>query len=230
MSVEIYPVVHYLDRHQALDESGLAFDLGADGVYLIDHSYGGGLGSLLNSMMTVKGQHPDKFVGVNFLGVPPNKLFNWFGTIHDKYNIPLPDGIWADNADQRARSTVRERQVNPALQGIRYLGGVSFKYQKGYSDKPGPAAREAARLAPFVDVVTTSGPGTGHAAPAEKLQAMKEAIGEQRLAVASGVSIENIAQCAPHVDEILVSSSVEIRHGQFSPLKLGRLIEAAHSF
>lgn len=78
------------------------------------------------------------------------------------------------------------RAVNPLAAAVTYYGGVSFKYTAGYTDDPDIAAESARALNPFVDVVTTSGPGTGKAAPVSKLVAMKHAIGSQRLGLASG--------------------------------------------
>ncbi len=70
-----------------------------------------------------------------------------------------------------------------------YFGGVAFKYQRPVEDLTS-AARIAAR---YMDVVTTSGPGTGIAAARDKIVAMKEAVGDLPLAadcflVATGIS------------------------------------------
>ena len=56
-------------------------------------------------------------------------------------------------------------------------------------DDVGKAARIAAE---YVDVVTTSGPGTGQAADRDKIQAMKEVLGSNPLAIASGITAQNI--------------------------------------
>ena len=58
---------------------------------------------------------------------------------------------------------------------------------------------------------------------------MKHAVSRD-LAVASGISIENIADYQGIVDEVLVSSSVETApySGVFDPFRLHAFIRAAH--
>ena len=59
---------------------------------------------------------------------------------------------------------------------------------------------------------------------------MKEIIGEQKLAIASGVSTNNLYQYDGNVDQILVSTSIETEpySGVFIPKKLKELILKAH--
>jgi hypothetical protein len=104
-------------------------------------------------------------------------------------------GLWVDDAgiDERTRDQPDAAMVARARQesgwdGL-YFGGVAFKYQRPVEDLTS-AARIAAR---YMDVVTTSGPGTGIAAARDKIVAMKEAVGDLPLAadcflVATGIS------------------------------------------
>ena len=81
-----------------------------------------------------------------------------------------------------------------------------------------------------VDIVTTSGPGTDRPASIEKIKAIRQAIGEKPLGLASGVSIENIDNLKPYVDDVLVSSSIETApySGEFVRPKLYELVQAAY--
>ncbi len=103
-------------------------------------------------------------------------------------------GVWTDNAlinesspsqpAAQAALDVRSQRNLPAV----YFGGVAFKYQRavrGY-------AQAASRASPFMDVVTTSGARTGRAAPLQKIKSMKSALGSQPLAIASGITPENV--------------------------------------
>jgi len=58
---------------------------------------------------------------------------------------------------------------------------------------------------------------------------MKNAIGSKKLAVASGISADNIASYSGLFDQLLVSTSIEVvpYSGIFEPDKLKQLIELA---
>ena len=59
-----------------------------------------------------------------------------------------------------------------------------------------------------MDVVTTSGPGTGWSASVEKIGAMKEALGDFPLAIASGVTPENVTDYLGIADCFLVATGI----------------------
>ena len=56
-----------------------------------------------------------------------------------------------------------------------------------------------------MDVITSSGPGTGYAATVEKAKALRSGAGDHPLALASGVSPENVAGFLPYVDAYYIS-------------------------
>ena len=106
-----------------------------------------------------------------------------------------------------------------------YFGGVAFKYQR---DVASDALGQATVLATsYVDVVCTSGPGTGKAAQIDKLVAMRHAVGpEAAIALASGVTAENVAAYLPYVDAFLVGTGIEARFGVLDASKLTALLAA----
>lgn len=230
MSIEIFPVVHIQDTEQALDQSSLALESGADGVYLIDHE-GRSPDNLIHAFNQVKEAHPERFVGVNVLQSSSAAATLEFLLDSSRQGdiITLPDGLWVDNAETDKDQALELRALYPELTSIRYLGGVAFKYTPLFTEDPQLAAQEARRLEPYVDVVTTSGAGTGKAPTPEKIRAMKAAIGK-KLAVASGISAHNFAQFDGSFDQLLVSTSVETEpySGIFDPQKLQELIDVAH--
>src|SRR3989344_5531922 len=64
----------------------------------------------------------------------------------------------------------------------------------------------------YVDTVATSGDKSGSPPDVAKVQAMREAIRpHDSLALASGVSVENVALFKPYVDTFLVASSITER-------------------
>lgn len=60
-----------------------------------------------------------------------------------------------------------------------------------------------------MDVITTSGPETGVAAPLAKIKALRSGAGDFPIALASGVNVENIRSYLPFVDAFLVASAIE---------------------
>lgn len=231
MAIEIYPVVHVNEPSQALDQSTMALEMGADGVYLIVHG-NRETTLLVNSFNKVLSQFPDGFVGLNFLqfhSAARTLSYLLECDREDRINR-LPNGLWVDDADVEKEESLNLRVENTRLAGLRYLGGVAFKYTPAFTDDPEQAALEAVRLEPFVDVVTTSGRGTGKAPSLSKISAMR-AVTHKPIAVASGMSAENLIEYSGLVDQLLVSTSIEISpySGIFNPKKLTELIDLAHN-
>jgi hypothetical protein len=141
------------------------------------------------------------------------------------------DGIWSDNAlvDERATDQPAAAEFVAARRargwtGL-YFGGVAFKYQR---EVAGDALGRATALAmSYMDVACTSGPGTGKAADVDKVIAMRQAIGpEGAIALASGVTAENVGTYLPYVDAFLVGTGIEARFGVLDPCKLAALLAA----
>lgn len=230
MATEIYPVVHINDARQAREQAGVALEHGADGIYLIDH--GTRTTDLLFKALNHTGlEYPESYIGINILCL--RNAFDAFHLIERAVESETlndyPDGLWVDDAHARSGETLALRSSNPELQNIRYLGGVAFKYTPRYTAEPAQAAEEAVRMSPYVDVVTTSGEETGIPPSAGKIKAMKEAIGNRPLAVASGVSIDNLADYEGLIDQLLVATSIETWPGSgvFDESKLHDLVQMA---
>lgn len=230
MAIEVYPVVHVVNEMQARSESEVALSTGADGVYLISHK-GLSTHELLRFVDLVKRDNPGEFVGINALGSTPQETFQ---TIMDRYNeapgrIP-PDGVWVDDADIAPEETLEFRKSHSLVEPIKYLGGVAFKYSRHHTSSPEQAADEAARLAPFVDVVTTTGPATGRPPSTGKIAAMKHRVPDKPLAIASGINEFNIVQFEGLADQVLVATSIKDPQEQnIDTRRLGYLVEIAHS-
>jgi predicted TIM-barrel enzyme len=81
-----------------------------------------------------------------------------------------------------------------------------------------------------MDVVTTSGPGTGQAARPEKVRAMKEAIGSHPLALASGVTPENVTDYLAWVDCFLVATGISYTFEELDPGRVADLVEVVRTW
>jgi predicted TIM-barrel enzyme len=78
----------------------------------------------------------------------------------------------------------------------------------------------------FQSLVTTSGPGTGIAALREKIARMKAALGDFPLAIASGITPENVTDYLDVADCFLVATGISRDFWELDPLRVQALVEA----
>ncbi len=71
--------------------------------------------------------------------------------------------------------------------------------------------------------MTTSGPGTGEAADIDKIRTMKSALGDHPLAIASGITPENVHEYLPYTDCFLVATGVSDSHTELNRAKVRAL-------
>lgn len=213
----ILPVIHVDNEGQALRNAKIARSAGADGVFLINH--GMSHRELLQIHRTVFAEHSDWWVGVNCLDLSPGEVFQ---KIDD-----FVAGVWVDNAmideaseAQPAAEAILAAKEQAGWNGL-YFGGVAFKYQRPVDDLT-QAAMKAAR---YMDVVTTSGPGTGDAASAEKIRTMKAALGDYPLAIASGVTPENVGDYLDYADCFLVATGISKSFEELDADKASMLVQ-----
>lgn len=200
----LLPVIHPVSRDIALRSIATAVDCGADGIFLINQ--GMSTSEVLALIPEVRARHGALWIGVNLLGTPPEQVIGLVA------GLPV-GGIWSDNAGideqsdaQPSGERFRQARLSVRWEGL-YFGGVAFKYQREVPDALLPAAARAAR--PWMDVITSSGPGTGCAASVEKARSLCAGAGAHSLALASGVGPENIEGFLPYVDAYLVASEIE---------------------
>ncbi|QQS22752.1 hypothetical protein IPM19_03940 [bacterium] len=196
-------VVHCEDVEHSIRNTRLAKENGAHGVFLINHNFGPK--ELMENYRAVRTEFPDYWIGINLLGVSLKNIFD-YATRH-------VNGIWTDNAgvpDEEWKRTRGKCQADDFLKetsnwpGI-YFGGTAFKYTHQVNDDPATAAENAMA---YMDVITTSGSGTGSAPMVDKLKAMRKAVGNFPIANASGNSLENAIDFCEHVDCLITASSL----------------------
>lgn len=226
----VLPVIHVRSMDQVLDNAQIAASAGAPGVWLVNHVVPPS--RLFDCEKELRRQFPDLWVGLNCLDLPAT----WVSA-HTEIQ-----GVWADDAEISERNEVqlyaeKTQQIQrqpmsfldkaPKWQGI-YFGGVAFKGQRKV--RPEHWAAAAQKAMPYMDVVTTSGVGTGYAAEVDKIRVMKEAIGDFPLAVASGITPENVHLYLPYVDCFLVATGIS---DDFENLNLARtrdLVEKVRAY
>jgi predicted TIM-barrel enzyme len=150
-----------------------------------------------------------------------------FGAVSGKVS-----GVWVDNAgveEAQEQQPYAERVLAARaarVPGCLYFGGVAFKYQRPVEDLEA-ACQVAAR---YRDVVTTSGPGTGHAAEVEKIRRMKQALGGTPLGIASGITPENVGDYLPHADCLLVATGISRSFTELDPALVLALVQRVAAF
>ena len=211
----LLPVVHPIGRKEAHAAIHVAHGLGVPGVFLIDQDMHER--DVLQLVREVHTLYPTLWIGINLLSRAPADALamalNACGFI---------DGIWSDNASRDAEVFVAARRA-ASWSGL-YFGGVAFKYQREVA--AANLCRTATAAVPYMDVLCTSGPGTGHAADIEKVRALRAGLGEHAMALASGITPENVRSYMPYVQAFLVGTGIEQRLGVFDPAKIEALMRA----
>jgi uncharacterized protein len=218
----LLPVIHPINADEAMRSVQVAWDAGVRGIFLIDQ--GMSRGEVLDLILDVRKRHPKLWVGLNLLGKPPAEILRLgLGACAGRL-----DGIWTDNAgidedaaEQPQAQAFVDARARAGWNGL-YFGGVAFKYQREVPAEK--LSRAASTAKAFMDVLCTSGPGTGQAADPAKVIGLRNGLGpDGALALASGVTDDNVAGFLPHVDAYLVGTGIEKDFGVLDPGKVARL-------
>lgn len=228
-------VVHVENREQTLRSIEAAVTGGADGCFLIQHREDQVL--LRKMYRAARRDFPNFWTGLNFLGKGPASAARLAMSQPRRERremlgvgeVPTPDGLWVDDplaVEQFTWEVKSCRGPRPEefldihapeisvhagydgnlLPAALYFAGAGFKYQ----GNKGVSLEEECRIVMRrSDVVTTSGDRTGQPPTVQKIERIRGAIGpETPLAIASGVSAENVRQFLPFTQAFLVASSV----------------------
>lgn len=213
MKTKIIPVIHYADDAQAMRNAEVAFEAGSDGVMVIHME---GTNHLLPPVaMAIKARWPDRLVGLNLLGVDP--VIAVATSIAAGLDMTWTDDQLTHSARAPWNEAWRTSEAVTVGDGHTLFTGVAFKHQAHEPD-PEVAAMKACQ---FGFVPTTSGSATGVAAEAGRVARLRDAIGGAApLAIASGVTPENVHEYAPHLTHILVATGVSSSFHEFDPDRL----------
>ncbi len=224
----VIPVIHHIAPNLSLEQAKLAFELGADGVFLISHH--GDDASLIPLVNQIRQERPTAWLGINFLskGLP-----DAFALAIDS-DVRI-DGIWSDrpgvtsagyDTEARHLATYRASLDDAGRPAPTIFASVAFKYQ-AFEPDPGLAAAKALELS-FTP--TTSGAATGSAPSLAKIEGIRRAIGpDAPLACASGMTLDNIAVFAPLLSHVLVATGVSRDEHHFDARRLETFIHLARS-
>ena len=207
------PVVHVLNLEQAMRQLKIAFSSNADGVFLIGH--GIRYNELFDIYSQVREVYPYNWIGLNCLDLKPLEMF-----------LRIPEGVngvWVDNAYINEELGINEQKyplrVKNLINKIKwdglYFGGVAFKYQKRVND-PILATKIACQ---YMDVITTSGAGTGKSAEPERIKIMSTTAKKynKKIGIASGITPKNVEDYKS-VNYFLVATGISKSFHTFDPL------------
>lgn len=214
----VFPVIHEINEATSIGQADLAFEEGADGVFLISH-HGRDI-PLLTSAQIIKTRHPHKLIGVNLLNTRVDIGLQWaLSAGVDMFWTDVPE-VSSKGPQPMALQLKNQLEAHPR-HNLKLYASIAFKYQ-AQDPFPGAAAEEVVKLG-FVP--TTSGSATGKAPDVSKLQGMRHAIGPQeRLAIASGMTPENVTAYTDHVTDFLVATGVSDDAYHFNREKLASFI------
>jgi hypothetical protein len=211
----VLPVIHYLDDALALRNAEIAFDAGANGVFVI--SMEGDDEPVVPAARLIKDRWPDRIVGVNLLSLPATDAL-------ERSLAANLDATWTDRPGVSSAYIGSEAfRVADRLKTCKdhlFFGSVAFKYQAD-EPHPGAAARRAAALGM---IATTSGTATGIAPDTTKTATMKKALADAPLALASGVTPDNVESFLASVSYFLVATGISVDEHHLDPALCQSLI------
>lgn len=206
MLKKFIPVIHITDNLNDLKINlKIINDNNVKDIMLISHGYLNYI-ELIDLGNKIKLDNSNLNIGYNFLDLNSIDVFNYL--ISNKIKV---DYVWIDNSYVGLNNTYANDLKDKWLEyksifnDSIYLGGVAFKYlpQPQYIEK----AIEDSKT--MMDVVTTTGSGTGSEISKEKINLFDKIINKEiPLAVASGISIDNLDYLFNYVNYFLVSSSI----------------------
>jgi predicted TIM-barrel enzyme len=171
----------------------------------------------------VRARFPSLWIGVNFLDLSDESDGGTLaGVVQNLFGL---NALWMD--------TIPYKKMR-LPDGVRFYGGVAFKYRN--ADITGDALKKSCDHAmACADVVVTSGIKTGVPPSVSKLRDMHTFVTTRvPLAVASGVSVENVSEMLPFVDEFFVATSILAQRTNsgaadfLDPQKVKALADAIH--
>jgi hypothetical protein len=196
------PVIHCVCPYtqggigHALRNATTAFKNGADGIFLIGHTISSV--DLITIYNNVRKLYPGKWIGVNFLDM----RLEGTGSSLLKHAITECQDLsafWTDDCPTKKIEIPGSIDV---------FAGVAFKYN---NPNPGEAViiSQCSFIRKFASVATTSGDETGSPPEIPKLALIRSILHESLpLAVASGVTKENVTSMMRYADVFLVASSI----------------------
>lgn len=213
--MKIIPVIHHTNEFLSMKKAEICAKNKAYGVFIISMiSDNIGLSGLAKK---IKIAFPDLKVGINLLG------YSALDSIYESLNYSL-DMTWSDCPIVTGSFITPEaKAIEEEIQNTNHLffNSVAFKYQS--IERNVQQAVLNSKLLQFIP--TTSGEATGKAANLTKIKSMKDSLKDYPLAIASGLTPDNIQQYTPYIEFGLVATGISDDFNNFNELKLQEIIK-----
>ena len=225
----VLPVIHVIDSAQTNRNIERAITGGCPGVFLINHDFG--IEEFLPIIAAARKEFPAIWLGINFLAVTGRDAFPVLAKLENEG--ARIDGYWGDDARIDEHSSVDQQPEATEILDVKrsvnwkgmYFGGTAFKKQREVD--PANYSTSARIACDYMDVVTTSGIATGMAADTSKIETFRQACGDKPIALASGITPDNVHHYAGLVDCLMVATGINLE-GDFyniDPERLKRLFD-----
>ena len=215
-------------KEHAVQEVTKAKNNGADGVFLILH--GGRHTALIEIYHVVREKFPDLYIGINFLDLSADSAYE-----------NLPEGaqaLWTDDGIDGSGPDQSLLKLHEKTQGTelkcRVFAGLAFKYRRNMDFAT--IEKYKNEIASLLDIITTSGPGTGQSIDQEKVEKIHSVLPEgKQMGIASGVKFneedgDNVTPCLPYCDWFIVASSLETRNGDLNEERIKLMADHIHAY
>lgn len=203
---KIIPVIHVVDYDQTMYNVEMCRDNGVSDIFLIDHYISDSKTSLLKLERCIRSIKtnikPEIKIGVNYLQLDTIEAMTEAFRLYVDY-------IWADRSYIEPKTLDMANKIFDKFNHTEkhtslYFGCVAFKYQRPVKNLEWTCKTAC----DYMDVITTSGDGTGKPPSLEKIKSMRNYIGDKPLAIASGITPENKNIFNDLVEYMLVASSI----------------------
>lgn len=215
-------VIHTMTEEASVRSVDTAFEAGADGVFLINQTMvSGDVIRLAESLRARLGEKP--WMGINLLGYQVDLLVASYGHLFQ--------GIWSDRYTLApSLHDAGHEEFELRMRGLLWFGGVCFKYTNAEHYRGEALAVEVSCAKGYgVDVITTSGAETGVGASLGKVEEVVAASEDHPVALASGVSSENVDEYMRlGVKAFIVASSIEKSFGVLDGVRTKALADRIH--
>lgn len=214
------PVIHVENESQGIEQATLSLLNGVYGIFLINHSIS--YSKLFKVYKNIRILFPESWIGINCLDLEPIQVIK---------KMPKDiDGLWVDNAyiweelgydNQEYAKEVLDTIHDIGWKGL-YFGGVAFKYQKKVKD----LIKTTEIACRYMDIITTSGVGTGIPPEVKKIEIMSKIIhkNHKKIAIASGISSKNI-NSYKMADIFMVATGISYDFTHLNPQLVRELIK-----
>lgn len=213
--MKIIPVIHHINEQITMKNIELCIKHNVYGVFLISmEGINDGLSALAKR---IKNNNPQLKIGVNHLGYDARE------SIYEGLNYSL-DFVWSDNPIVTGQFISNEAEFiadEIKSSNLQFFNSVAFKYQK--VEKNLEQVVINSKSLGFIP--TTSGEATGKAADLNKLMTMKNAIPDYPLAIASGLTPDNVNDYIPFIEYGLVATGISKTFHELDDNKMKQIME-----